>query len=94
MEIHLRPPASAIPPGEKVQAVEMTSISTRMSHTPRVKRNRASSLRLFLATISPALVPASSTNTGAQKCVIQRVANIAAEIFGFAIGSTSVPARK
>jgi hypothetical protein len=44
---------------------------------PLSKRNRPNSLRLFLDTIKLALTPASSTNTGAQKCVTQRVANIA-----------------
>ena len=43
------------------------------------------------AGISPALVPASSTNTGAQKCVIQRVRKTAAVILGLVIGSCSVP---
>ena len=52
-------------------------------------RKRARSARLFLAPTSPALVPASSTNTGAQKCVIHRVTNSPAVTFGFAIGSCS-----
>jgi hypothetical protein len=36
-------------------------------------------------------VPASSTNTGAQKCVIQRVKKSAALTLGLVIGSCSVP---
>ena len=94
IETNTSPPASAIPPGEKVANVDTMKISTKMSHTPRVKRNRASSLRLFLPAIRPALTPASSTNTGAQKCVIQRVANNPAVMLGFAMGSCSVPNRK
>jgi hypothetical protein len=65
--VHVSPPTSASPPGEKVQAVAMRDISTRMSHSPRVKRNRANSVRLFRAAIRPALVPASSTNTPVRK---------------------------
>ena len=74
--------------------VDMTNTSMKISHTPRVNRNRANSLGLFRATISPALVPARSTNTGAQKCVIQRVANNTGVILGFAIGSCSAANRK
>ncbi len=88
------PPISAIPPGENVTDVETTNHSTKISHRPRVKRNRARSPGLFLATISPALVPASRTNTGAQKCVIQRVANNPSAMLGFAIGSASAPTMK
>ena len=92
--VHVSPPTCAMPRGEKVQAVEMRNISTAMSQTPRVNRKPAISRRLFLAAIRPALVPASSTNTGAQKWVIQRVANTTADTFGFASGSMSVPNRK
>jgi hypothetical protein len=84
----------AMPPGAKLHAVATTKISTAISQTPRVNRNRANSRRLFLPAIRPALVPASSTNTGAQKCVIQRTVNSPAETLGSAIGSTLVPARK
>ena len=92
--VHVSPPTCAMPRGEKVHAVAMRNISTTMSHAPRVNRKRASSRRLFLAAIRPALVPASSTNTGAQKWVIQRVANTTADTLGFASGSMSVPNRK
>ena len=94
IEAKTSPPASAIPPGEKVANVDTMNTSTKISHRPRVKRNRASSPRLFRAAIRPALTPASSTKTGAQKCVIQRVANNPAVMLGFAMGSCSVPNRK
>ena len=73
IETNISPPTSTIPPGEKEPNVDTMKTSAKMSHTPRVNRNCASSLRLFLAAIKPALAPASSTNTGAQKCVIHRV---------------------
>ena len=64
-----------MPRGENVNARrDHDEHSTRISHRPRVSRNRASSAGVLRDAISPALAPASSTNTGAQKCVIQRVA--------------------
>ena len=92
--VHVRPPTCAMPPGENVHAVAMMETSTRMSHAPRVTRKRANSPRVFLVAIRPALVPASSTKTGAQKCVIQRVANTTADTLGSASGSIAVPRRK
>ena len=38
MDVHARPPASAIPPGARLHAVAMTMISTAMSKTPRVEQ--------------------------------------------------------
>ena len=73
MNTSVLPPSCSMPPGEKLVAVEMTKISTKISHRPRVSRNRHSSAGVLRATMSPALVPARNTNTGAQKCVIQRV---------------------
>ena len=67
------PPNCSMPPGAKLIAVDITNHSTKISHRPRVSRNCASSAGVLRATISPALVPARNTNTGAQKCVIQRV---------------------
>ena len=93
-EVQVSPPICAMPRGAKVQAVATTEISTTMSHAPRVNRKRASSPRLFLVAIRPALVPASSTNTGAQKWVIQRVAKMTTDTSAFTNGSTSVPNRK
>ena len=72
-------------------SVLMTNISTNTSQSPRVTRSRARSCRFFRAAIRPALVPASRTNTGAQKCVIQRVTKSAAVIFGLTIGSIWFP---
>ena len=93
-DVQVNPPNCAMPRGAKVQPVAMTTISTAMSQTPRVNRKRASSARLFRVAIRPALVPARSTNTGAQKWVIQRVANTARATLGSASGSMSVPSRK
>jgi hypothetical protein len=92
--MRISPPTSAIPQGENVPSVEMMNISTNTSHMPRVKRNRPSSRGVFLDAISPALVPARSTNTGAQKWVIQRVPNIAAVTLGSVVGSWSAPEKK
>ena len=61
--------------------------STTISHRPRVNRNVPSADGVLRDVIRPALVPARNTNTGAQKCVIQRVKKSAAPMAGLAIGS-------
>ena len=65
-------------------AVEMTKISMNTSHTPRVSRKRPDRAGDLRAAMSPALTPARHTNTGAQKCVIQRVKYSATDTFGSA----------
>jgi hypothetical protein len=60
----------------------------RINQTPRLSRNVPSSVGLFRPAIIRALVPARNTNTGAQKCVIQRVANNAKPTFGSCVGSS------
>ena len=87
----MEPPISGMPRGENVARLLRTNTSMKINHAARLTRNCASACRLFRAVISPALVPASSTNTGAQKCVIQRVKKTAAVILGLVIGSCSVP---
>ena len=94
MNASVRPPSGSMPPGANVVAVEITKISMRMSHTPRVSRNHASSRGDLRATMSPALVPDRNTNTGAQKCVIQRVSASTSGTFGSPIGSMAAPAWK
>ena len=87
-----RPCSGARPNGANVNAVEITNHSTRISQTPRFSRKEPSSDGLLRAVIRPALVPASSTNTGAQKWVIQRVKKSVGLMSGFAIGSCTDPA--
>src|SRR5512146_2608273 len=65
----------------KVQ-LQLTSVkSSTTSHSPRVIRKRCISARVQPRErqYSHALVPARKTNVGAQKCVIQRVRNSAAD---------------
>jgi len=92
MKASVLPPNCSSPPGDSVMAVEMIAISTKISQRPRVSRNRHKSPALLRATMSPALVPDSSTNTGAQKCVIQRVSASTTETFSDPIGSMVAPA--
>ncbi len=75
-------------------AVDTTNHSMSTSHRPRVSRNLPSCAGLLRATISPALVPARNTNTGAQKCVIQRVKYSAVPTSGLLIGSCCAPSMK
>ena len=85
------PPSSGTPStGDRVQAVEMIATSTNTSQRPRLTRNAASSLRLFLPAMRPAEVPARNTNTGAQKCVTQRVRYRLAGTSGWAMGSCTI----
>jgi hypothetical protein len=92
--VKTRPRTSATPPGANVQAVAIRTISTNISQSPRFSRNAPSAAGDLRASISPALVPARNTNTGAQKCVTQRVKNSAAPTSGFVIGSCSTPSMK
>ena len=66
-----------------------TSVSSRkISHSPRVTRNRDNSaLLLPRASCKYAPVPARNTKTGAQKCVIQRVKNRAIFVRERSVGS-------
>ena len=66
------PPTCGMPAGAKVANVETTNHSMPISHRPRVNRRCARSVGVLRHDISPALTPASSTKTGAQKCVIAR----------------------
>src|ERR1039457_4814656 len=77
----VRPPSCSRPNGANVYAVERTVTSMKIIHRPRVARKAASADGLLRAAISPALVPASNTNTGAQKWVTQRVMNKSGLIF-------------
>ena len=90
----MRPPSSGIPDKRNVPAKEITVTSISTSHAPRAKRKRASSAGCRRFPARPALTPASNTNTGAQKCVTQRVRNRAGPTFGFAIGSCSAAIMK
>ena len=57
-------------------AVEITNHSTSDQPDATGKEeNVQGSVGVLRAAMSPALVPARNTNTGAQKCVIQRVKN-------------------
>ena len=78
--------------GAKDAAVEITRISRITSHNPRSSKNRASSEGLLRRAIRPALVPARNTKVGAQKWVIQRVANNSGPVPGSVIGSCIEPA--
>ncbi len=89
-----RPPSCSMPQGAKLHAVATTRHSTRISHRPRVNRNLPRADGVLRDAIRPALAPARNTNTGAQKCVIQRVKNSAAPMAGLAIGSASPPKLK
>jgi hypothetical protein len=82
------------PSGAKLIAVDTTTISMNTSHRPRVIRNHASSRGVLRAAMSPALVPARNTNTGAQKCVIQRVKYSGTETLGSCTGSCVEPVMK
>jgi hypothetical protein len=83
-----------MPPGAKLVAVEIMKISTKISHNPRVSRNRPRSAGLLRATMSPALVPDRNTNTGAQKCVIHRVNASGSPTFGSFMGSIDIAVLK
>ena len=89
-----RPSSCSIPHGAKLQAVATTNHSMKISHTPRLNRNAPNADGVLRDVIRPALVPARNTNTGAQKCVIQRVKKSAAPMPGLAIGSASPPKLK
>ena len=58
------------------------------------EQERAQADGVLRDAIRPALVPARNTNTGAQKCVIQRVKKSAAPTPGLDIGSASPPKLK
>ena len=81
-----------MPHGANEKAVAITNHSIASSHSPRVSRNRPTCAGVFRAVISPALVPARNTNTGAQKCVIHRVKKSATPTLGSVIGSLAAPA--
>lgn len=65
-----------------------TVSSSRMSHRPRVTRKGERSAgdlpRIFWRYTD---VPAKNTNTGAQKCVIQRVKNSGTDVRVRSVGS-------
>src|SRR5215210_7946377 len=70
---------------------KVTSVSSRKtSHSPRVSRKRDSS-PFVLPRVQErnAPVPARKPNTGAQKCVIQRVRNNAKPVCVRSVGSNS-----
>ena len=71
----------------KYQAKVMTVSSRKMSHTPRLIRNRPSSPRLRLVPAIQALAPARKMKVGAQKWVIHRVANSATLVWVRSVGS-------
>ena len=79
-----------MPVGANDTTVEITNTSSTISHRPRASRNRASSAGGRRRAISPALVPARNTKVGAQKCVIQRVANSSGPTAA-AVGSCTEP---
>ena len=62
-------------------------ISAKTSQSPRVKRNHAVSLMFsFFEPRRKADVPARKRNTGAQKCVIQRVKNSSGVVEARSVG--------
>src|SRR5262245_48561629 len=67
-------------PKLKVQASRMSVSSSTISHAPRVARKRASSARPVRRPWRKAPAPARNTNTGAQKCVTQRIAKSCGEM--------------
>jgi hypothetical protein len=68
-------------PMSKKNAARTTVNSSTTSHRPRVHRNRESSERVLpRSRRRNAPRPAQNMNTGAQKCVIQRVMKIAAVV--------------
>jgi hypothetical protein len=72
---------------EKYHPKLMTVTSSRISHSPRVRRKRASSARVRPVPATHALAPARKTKAGAQKWVIQRVANSARSVWARSVGS-------
>jgi hypothetical protein len=90
----MSPFACGKPNGANDHPVEITNHSMKINHRPRLSRNAPSSRGVLRPLISPALVPASSTNTGAQKCVTQRVKNSSVETLGSAIGFCTLPVTK
>jgi hypothetical protein len=65
-----------------------------MSHRPRVRRNRDScAVVLFRRTHKKAPIPAVNANTGAQKCVTQRVRKMAAVVCARAVGEKDMAAQ-
>ncbi len=77
----------------KYQPKVMTVSSSRMSQSPRVRRKRASSPRVRRVPAIQALAPARKTKVGAQKWVIQRVANRAASVRVRSVGSNRASVR-
>ena len=69
----------------------MTVTSSTISQTPRVRRNRESSPReRSRCHQRKAPAPAAKKNTGAQKCVIQRVKNRAAVVRVRSVGENDM----
>lgn len=78
-----------------VQAKVTMTASTKISHKPRVKRNHATCFLLVWTPYKNADVPARKTNTGAQKCVIQRVKKSNGVVVARFVGSAyQVPSPK
>ncbi len=75
-------------------ATRITTISTTISHRPRVQRKRESwaLVRPGRASQRRALVPASSTNTGAQRCVIHRVKKSSGVVVVRSVGCCDIAA--
>ena len=72
---------------------EITTISRKTSHSPRLSRNAAVSLQFQppLANARYAPEPVRKTKTGAQKWVIQRVKNQRALVLVRSVGSKVAP---
>ena len=79
---------------EKYQPKLITVTSSRTSQRPRVSSSRVSSPRVRRVPAIQALAPASRTNTGAQKWVIQRVPNSARFVRAMSVGSKVTLVRK
>ena len=71
---------------ELVPRQRTTTGSRKTSQRPRVSRNRDSSPGDFRRSDRYAPVPVRRKNTGAQKCVIQRVKNSAADAVARFVG--------
>src|SRR5882724_5895451 len=70
-----------------------TVSSRKMSHKPRVSRNRDScAFVLFLPSHKHAPIPAVKANVGAQKCVIQRVKKMAVVVRVRSVGEKDMAA--
>ena len=68
--------------------------SRKMSQRPRVQRKRLTSALVRRPSMRKAPVPARKKKTGAQKCVIQRVKNIAGFVSARSSGSNVTPEKR